>query len=60
MGCSIRRGDVLAPTIFCLFIDDLINEVKSLNCGIDMEGVDSSIPVFADDIALVASDMENL
>ena len=60
MGCSIRQGDVLAPTVFCLFIDDLINEVKSLNCGIDMEGVDSSIPVFADDIALVASDMENL
>jgi len=61
MGCSIRQGDVVTPTIFCLFIDDLINEIKSLNyVMIDMEGVDSSILVFADDIALVASDMEKL
>jgi len=60
MGCSIRQGDVLAPTVFCLFIDDLINEFKSLNCRIDMEGVDISILVFAYDIALVASDMKKL
>jgi len=60
MGCSIRQGDVLAPSVFCLFIDDLINEIKSLNCGIDMEGVDISVLVFTDDIALVASDMEKL
>jgi hypothetical protein len=46
MECSVRQGDVLAPSIFCLFINDLIDDI--------------SILVVADDIVLTAVSMDEL
>ena len=55
---GVKQGDSLSPTLFCLFINDLISEINDLNLGIDIGTRQISILVFADDIVLIG-DSEN-
>ena len=35
---GLQQGDNLAPTLFALYVNDLIPEINYLGCGIALEG----------------------
>ena len=35
-SAGVRQGDALAPTLFALFINDLVPEINGLSCGVPM------------------------
>ena len=50
---GVKQGDSLSPTLFCIFINDLITEINNLELGVDIGTRNLSILVFADDIVLM-------
>ena len=57
---GVRQGDSLSPTLFALFINGLADDIKSLNKGIDINGRNVSILLYADDIVLISESEVNL
>ena len=57
---GVRQGDPLSPTLFCLYINDLAEEINQCNSGIDICGEQVKILLYADDIALIADSEINL
>ncbi len=51
---GVRQGDSMSPTLFSIYLNDLAQEIKSLKCGIDVNGRNVNISLYADDIALNA------
>ena len=54
---GVKQGDSLSPTLFAIYVNDLAEELRELNIGIDI-GLDTrclvNILMYADDIALLA------
>ncbi len=42
---GVRQGDSLLPTLFSLFINDLIKEVKDLNLGVSVDDYNFHISI---------------
>ena len=57
---GVRRGGVLSPQFFALFINDVIEELIKLNIGCRMSAVFVPIFVYADDIVLLAPSVGSL
>ena len=57
---GVRQGDSLSPTLFALFINALAEEIKRLNKGVDIDGHNISILLYADDIVLISDNEINL
>ena len=57
---GVRQGDCLSPTIFSLFINDLVSEIKGLGLGIDLNGTNISFLLYADDICFLAKSETDL
>jgi len=55
---GIKQGDTLSPTLFGIFINDIVKEVNDLNQGVNIGNRKISILLYADDIVLL-SDTEN-
>ena len=55
---GVKQGDNLSPTLFALFINDLAEELKTLDCGITIDNVSITCLLYADDLMLI-SDTEN-
>ena len=51
---GVRQGDCLSPTIFSIFINDLVSEINDLDIGIDLNGTKLSLLLYADDICFLA------
>ncbi|VDI32657.1 Hypothetical predicted protein, partial [Mytilus galloprovincialis] len=51
---GVRQGDNLSPTLFSIFINDLVQEVKDLDLGVSIGNSNVSILLYADDIVLVS------
>ena len=52
---GVIQGDTLSPTLFNIFINDMVNEVNALNLGIPFDdGNRLSILLYADDIVVLS------
>jgi len=51
---GVRQGDPLSPTLFCLYINDLVQEINSCENSIAPSGTKLNILLYADDIVLIA------
>ena len=51
---GVKKGDNLSPTLFALFINDLIKDINNLGFGITYGDVRVSILAYADDLVLMA------
>ena len=51
---GVRQGDSLSPTLFSMYLNDLANDIKELRAGVDINGKNVGILLYADDIALIA------
>ena len=57
---GVKQGDNLSPTLFSVFVNDLISEVNDMHLGVNLGDENISILLYADDIALVAENEANL
>ena len=57
---GVRQGDNLSPTLFGIFINDLAIEIQNLSLGITVGDRKVAILLYADDIAILAENEENL
>ncbi|CAG2225803.1 unnamed protein product [Mytilus edulis] len=60
LEAGVRQGDNLAPTLFAVFVDDLVTEINRIGKGINI-GTDSlSCLLYADDIVLISDTVDGL
>ncbi len=51
----MRQGDTLSPTLFGIYINDLVKDVNDLNIGIELDQEQICILIYADDIVVFAT-----
>ena len=51
---STRQGSVFSPTVWVVYVQELIKELRKLKIGCTIAGVYLGVVVYADDIALIA------
>ena len=57
---GVKQGDNMSPVLFSMYLNDLAVGIKSLNCGVNLDGVNVSILLYADDIVLISNDEKSL
>ena len=57
---TVTHGDTLSTTLFNIFLNDLIKEIKKLNIGINIDNIIVSLLLYADDIVLLAKNEKDL
>ncbi len=57
---GVKQGDTLSPTLFGLFINDLVSALKAITKGIDLETLVVQCLLYADDLVLIAESEEEL
>ena len=51
---GVRQGDPLSPTLFSIFINDLVETLKSLDIGVSIGQENVCILLYADDVVPIA------
>ena len=51
---GVRHGDTLSPTLFSLYVNDLVTLLNELNLGISLNDIQVTALFYADDLVLVA------
>ena len=57
---GVKHGCKLSPTLFSLYLNHLVSKIKQKNLGVDIDERQLSILLYADDIALIAPDVDSL
>ncbi len=50
----------MSSIIYCIFINDIVDDVKSVNIGINVDRINVCILIYADDIVLLRETEEGL
>ena len=57
---GIRQGDSLSTSLFSIYINDLVDMLKNLNVGIEINGTNLCCLLFADDLVILAENVDDL
>ena len=57
---GVKQGRVLSPFLYNLYVDDLLVELKNSGLGARVGDIYTGAPMYADDLALIASSSEKL
>ena len=57
---GVRQGGILSPCFYCLYVDDLISKLESLNIGCYILEMFMASLLYADDMALLAPSVKGL
>ena len=60
---GLKQGCGLSPTLFSIYVNDLVTEINAFNCGIKFDNNQISILMYADDIVLTpesAVELQNM
>jgi hypothetical protein len=60
LSCGIRQGGALSPYLFAIYVDSLVEKIKSNGYGCYKRYVCCSILLYADDILLVSPSVSSL
>ena len=60
VSVGLKQGCKISATLFSVYVNDLINEINNLNCGITIDDKMISILAYADDLVLMAPDKDSL
>jgi hypothetical protein len=60
VNAGLKQGCVLSTVMFNIFINNLIDDIKSLNIGIDIDGEKIAISLYADHVVLMAENTEDM
>ena len=57
--CGVRQGSVLSPCLFLLLIDNLLQQLKVANAGVNLEGINMGSLAHADDLRSLTCDPQS-
>ena len=57
---GLKQGCLLSPILFSLYINDLAQEIKQLDCGVNIGDCKLSLLLYADDIVMLAESETDL
>ena len=52
--------DTLSPTLFNIFLNDLVTDIENLHCGIETDEFSLSVLCYADDIVIITENEDNM
>ena len=57
---GVRQGGVLSPDLYCLYVDDLIKVLQSMQVGCYTKNIFAAALFYADDMAVLAPSLKGL
>ena len=57
---GVRQGAILSPLLYCIFVDELLDNLRASGYGAKVGEVYCGAPMFADDLALIAKSLDEL
>ena len=60
VAAGVRQGGILSPDFYCLYVEDLITILKSMNIGCHIISVFLAALIYADDVAILAPSVKGL